>query len=63
MAADERRGADPAATARLLFRIVNHSRPRLRYTVGPAPERAAVWLKRLMPYAVIEKLMDFYYSR
>lgn len=63
MAADERAGADPVAVARLLWRIVNNPRPRLRYTVGPAPERAAVWLKRLMPYAVVEKVMDFYYSR
>jgi short-subunit dehydrogenase len=63
MAADERSGADPASTARLLLRIVNHPRPRLRYTVGPAPERLAVWLKRLAPYAVVEKVMDFYYSR
>jgi NAD(P)-dependent dehydrogenase (short-subunit alcohol dehydrogenase family) len=63
MAADERGGTEPGATARLLFRIVNHARPRLRYTVGPAPQRGAVWLKRLMPYAVVEKVMDFYYSR
>jgi hypothetical protein len=63
MAADERGGADPAATARLLMRIIDNPRPRLRYTVGPAPERAVVWLKRLLPYAVVEKVMDSYYSR
>ena len=63
MAADEQHGTEPEAVARLLYRTVNRSRPRLRYTVGPAPERAAVWLKRLMPYAVVEKIMDFYYSR
>lgn len=63
MASDEQAGAAPEATARLLCRIVNQPRPRLRYTVGPAPERAAVWLKRLMPYSVVEKVVDFYYSR
>ena len=63
MAADEQGGTDPGATARLLFRIINRSRPRLRYTVGPAAERGAVWLKRLMPYAVVEKAMSLYYSR
>jgi NAD(P)-dependent dehydrogenase (short-subunit alcohol dehydrogenase family) len=63
MAADEQGGAEPGATARLLFRIINQARPRLRYTVGPAPERGAVWLKRLMPYAVVEKIMNLYYSR
>ena len=46
-----------AAVARLLARIVTDPRPRLRYTTGPMPERAAIWLKRLAPYAIIEKLM------
>jgi NAD(P)-dependent dehydrogenase (short-subunit alcohol dehydrogenase family) len=63
MAADEQAGTDPAVTARLVHRIVNRAHPRLRYTVGPAAERAAVWLKRLMPYAVVGKVMDLYYSR
>jgi hypothetical protein len=63
MAADEQRGTEPAATARLLHRVLSVSRPRLRYTVGPAPQRAAVWLKRLLPYAVVEKVMSLYYSQ
>jgi NAD(P)-dependent dehydrogenase (short-subunit alcohol dehydrogenase family) len=63
MEADEQHGTEPEAVARLLYRIINRSRPRLRYNVGPAPERAAVWLKRLMPYAIVEKVMGFYYSR
>jgi NAD(P)-dependent dehydrogenase (short-subunit alcohol dehydrogenase family) len=62
MAADERNGPEPEAVARLLLRIVNNSRPRLRYTTGPFPERAAIWLKRLLPYSLVEKAMDFYYS-
>jgi NAD(P)-dependent dehydrogenase (short-subunit alcohol dehydrogenase family) len=63
MAADEQNGPQPEAVARLLVRIVNNPRPRLRYTAGPTPQRAAIWLKRLMPYALVEKVMDFYYSR
>ncbi len=63
MAADEQGGPAPDAVARLLHRIVNRSRPRLRYTVGPAPERAAVWLKRLLPYEAVERIMHAYYSR
>lgn len=62
-AADEQAGVAPEAVARLLYRIVNRPNPRLRYTVGPAPQRAAVWLKRLMPYAIVEKVMGLYYSR
>jgi NAD(P)-dependent dehydrogenase (short-subunit alcohol dehydrogenase family) len=63
MAADEQNGPGPEAAARLVHRVISHSNPRLRYTVGPAPERAAVWLKRLLPYSAIERLMSFYYSR
>jgi NAD(P)-dependent dehydrogenase (short-subunit alcohol dehydrogenase family) len=63
MAADEQNGPEPEAVARLLLRIVKKARPRLRYATGPVPQRAAIWLKRLMPYALVEKVMDFYYSR
>lgn len=63
MAADEQAGAAPEAVARLLYRIINLPHPRLRYTVGPTHERAAVWLKRLMPYSVVEMVMSRYYSR
>jgi NAD(P)-dependent dehydrogenase (short-subunit alcohol dehydrogenase family) len=63
MAADERSGPEPEAVARLLHRIVTNPRPGLRYSVGPTPQRAAIWLKRLLPYSVVEKLMGHYYSR
>jgi NAD(P)-dependent dehydrogenase (short-subunit alcohol dehydrogenase family) len=63
MAADEQGGPGPESVARLVHRVINHRRPRLRYTVGPAPERAAIWLKRLLPYAAIERIMRVYYSR
>jgi NAD(P)-dependent dehydrogenase (short-subunit alcohol dehydrogenase family) len=62
-AADEQNGPDARAVALLLYRIAGNPRPRLRYTVGPLPERATIWLKRLMPYALVEKVMGFYYSR
>jgi NAD(P)-dependent dehydrogenase (short-subunit alcohol dehydrogenase family) len=62
MATDEQGGPEPELVARLLHRIITRPRPRLRYTVGPVPERAAVWLKRLMPYGVVEKVMKSYYS-
>jgi NAD(P)-dependent dehydrogenase (short-subunit alcohol dehydrogenase family) len=63
MAADEQNGPEPETVARLLLRIVTSPQPRLRYTVGPIPERAAIWVKRLMPYSLVEKAMNFYYSR
>lgn len=59
---DEQNGPGPESVARLLHRIVNTPEPRLRYTVGPVAQRAAVWLKRLLPYAVLEFGMRRYYG-
>ena len=33
--------------------LVNTRHPRLRYTAGPATQRAAVWLKRLLPRGLL----------
>jgi len=63
MEKDEQNGPGPAGVAKLIGRIVEMPSPRLRYTVGPAPERAMVWLKRLMPYWVVEATMKNYYAR
>jgi NAD(P)-dependent dehydrogenase (short-subunit alcohol dehydrogenase family) len=59
---DEQAGPGPQQIARLLYRIVNQRNPRLRYTIGPVPQRAAVWLKRLMPNSVVEYAMRTYYG-
>ncbi len=59
---DEQSGPGPEQIARLLYRIVSQRNPRLRYTIGPAPQRAAVWLKRLLPYSVLEYVMCTYYG-
>jgi NAD(P)-dependent dehydrogenase (short-subunit alcohol dehydrogenase family) len=62
MAQDEQQGPGPESVARLVERIVNTPRPRLRYTAGPAVQRAAVWLKRLLPNALLEFGMRRYYG-
>jgi NAD(P)-dependent dehydrogenase (short-subunit alcohol dehydrogenase family) len=61
MAQDEQNGPGPEQVARLLLRILDQRNPRLRYTIGPASQRAAVWLKRLLPYWVTERTMRGYY--
>jgi NAD(P)-dependent dehydrogenase (short-subunit alcohol dehydrogenase family) len=63
MASDEQAGPDPECVARLVYRVMETREPRLRYTVGTGVQRAAVWLKRVLPYAVMEKAMRFYYDR
>src|ERR1700677_4671740 len=59
---DEQSGPGPEQIARLLHRIVNKRNPSPRYTIGPAPQRAAVWLKRLAPYSLVEYVMRTYYG-
>jgi NAD(P)-dependent dehydrogenase (short-subunit alcohol dehydrogenase family) len=59
---DEQSGPGPERIARLLYRIVNQRNPRLRYTVGPIPQRAAVWLKRLAPNSLVEYGIRSYYN-
>jgi NAD(P)-dependent dehydrogenase (short-subunit alcohol dehydrogenase family) len=59
---DEQSGPSPEQIARLLHRIVNLPNPRLRYTIGPAPQRAVVWLKRLAPNSFLEYVMRTYYG-
>jgi NAD(P)-dependent dehydrogenase (short-subunit alcohol dehydrogenase family) len=59
---DEQSGPGPEQVARLLYRIVNTRNPRLRYTIGPATQRAAVWLKRFLPYSVTEYSLRTYFG-
>jgi NAD(P)-dependent dehydrogenase (short-subunit alcohol dehydrogenase family) len=59
---DEQAGPDPEKVARLVHRIVNLPHPRLRYTVGPPVQRAAVWLKRIIPYSLFERGIRIYYQ-
>jgi NAD(P)-dependent dehydrogenase (short-subunit alcohol dehydrogenase family) len=61
-ARDEQNGPGPEQIARLLYRIVNQSNPRLRYTTGPAFQRAAVWLKRLLPNSLVEYGVRLYFG-
>jgi short-subunit dehydrogenase len=63
MASDEQGGPSPDGIARLLHKVIQHPNPRLRYTAGFSAQRAAVWLKRTMPYAVIEKIMRDTYTK
>lgn len=61
MMEDEQAGPDPDKIACLVHRIVDTRSPRLRYTVGKAEQRGAVWIKRLLPYSVLERGIRRYY--
>lgn len=59
--ADERGGATPEPIARLVERILLSNRPRLRYPIGPLPQRLAVRLKGILPGRAFEKILRVYY--
>ena len=62
MESDEQNGAGPEKVAALVERVVHLRHPRLRYTAGPASQRAAVWLKRVLPYSLFEFGVRRYYG-
>lgn len=49
MEADEQAGAHPEQAARLVRRIIETPRPRLRYAVGPFSQRAIMALRAFIP--------------
>jgi NAD(P)-dependent dehydrogenase (short-subunit alcohol dehydrogenase family) len=62
MERDEQAGPPAENVAALVERILSTSHPRLRYTVGQPTQRAAVWMKRLLPFAWIESGVRRYYG-
>jgi NAD(P)-dependent dehydrogenase (short-subunit alcohol dehydrogenase family) len=61
-ARDEQSGPGPEQIAHLLYKLVNRRNPRLRHPIGPAPQRAAVWLKRLLPNSLVEYGLRRYFG-
>ena len=58
---DETNGSDPMLVARLVERIIQAPRPRLRYTVGMMFQRVAGFLKAVLPASVSEWAIMKYY--
>jgi len=59
---DERGGGSPDAVARLVERILSKRSPKVRYTVGPAAQRLAAGLKRVLPSKWFERALLWYYG-
>ncbi len=52
---------DPAPVAEMIYRIIKHPNPRLRYKVGSFLEKLSVFLKIILPGRLFEKtIMGFY---
>lgn len=58
---DEEGGSSPERIARLLYRILQNSSPKVRYSTGEASQRAAAILKGILPSKLFEwGLMKYY---
>jgi NAD(P)-dependent dehydrogenase (short-subunit alcohol dehydrogenase family) len=62
MEQDEMHGGPPVAVARRVERILQSASPRLRYGVGPAFEKLAVQLKKVLPSRLFEWIIMKYYK-
>jgi NAD(P)-dependent dehydrogenase (short-subunit alcohol dehydrogenase family) len=58
---DEQSGADPGDLAVLLAEIMDKKRVRPHYLAGMFFQKLAVWVKRVLPASVFEKLIMSYY--
>ena len=58
---DETRGMDPKVLAKRLVKIVNSSKPRLRYVIASPDQRLSVLLKRILPERWFMKVIGSYY--
>lgn len=59
---DEQQGADPRQVAELAARLVEQASLDVRYPVGTLGQRAGIFVKRLMPARLFERLMKATYS-
>jgi NAD(P)-dependent dehydrogenase (short-subunit alcohol dehydrogenase family) len=59
---DERNGHPPEKIAPLIERIIRNPRPRLRYPVGTALQRAELFLTGLAPYSLYERVFARVYK-
>ncbi len=55
MERDELQGADPAAVARSVLKILSSTNPRRRVSVGKFDERIGLMAKRLLPFKLFSK--------
>lgn len=52
----------PIVIARVIARIIDTQHPRLHYTVGPLLQKAAIWMRILLPQRFFERLLMRFYG-
>lgn len=59
---DVSKGQDPARVAEKIYRIIRTPRPKVHYTVGSPMQRFSLFLKRVLPDKLYEKLLLNHYK-
>lgn len=55
-------GNDPVKVARLIYKIIQNPRPRIHYKAGAFMQKFSIFLKRILPGKMFEKLMSNHYK-
>lgn len=55
-------GKDPILIAKKILTIIEHPKPKLHYKVGEFLQKFSIWLKRILPDRVYEKLVMRHYG-
>jgi len=59
---DEQNGQPPLKIACLIEKIINTSKPRLRYAVGSFEQKLSLFLKRILPNRWFDQMIMSYYK-
>ena len=55
-------GGDPDEVAHKIYRILQKAKPRVHYTVGSPMQRMSLFLKRMLPDKMYERLLLNHYK-
>jgi len=59
---DENGGQDPIIIARLMDKLINKKAPAVRYLTGAFEQKLAVFIKRISPSKLFEKILSSHYQ-
>ncbi|MFA6617593.1 MAG: SDR family NAD(P)-dependent oxidoreductase [Candidatus Neomarinimicrobiota bacterium] len=59
---DEQSGQSPIKIAKLIAKLIDKKRPRLRYPIGAFDQKLSILLKRFLPNGIFDRIIMAYYK-
>ena len=59
---DEQNGQSPVKIAYLIEKIIKTKNPRLRYAIGAFDQKLSIFLKKILPNRLFDKIIMSYYK-